>query len=56
MIHWLNETKEPLDKVSASWGGETITVYEALYTIPAHTERHLKQINEVKANSGYPKK
>lgn len=56
IIQWLNETKEPLNKVSASWGGETITVYEALYTIPAHTERHLKQINEVKANSGYPKK
>jgi hypothetical protein len=29
--------------------------YQALLLIPAHTERHLAQINEVKASAGFPK-
>lgn len=55
-IQWIGTTKEPLTRVAANWAGKTVSVYEFLYTVPAHTERHLKQINEVKANSGYPKK
>lgn len=56
MIRWVNETREPLRSAYASWGGNTVEVYEALHTIPAHTERHLAQINEVKANASYPAK
>ncbi len=56
MVKWLNETKEPLTRTYGRWAGETITVYQALHTIPAHTERHLKQIEEVKSNPNFPKK
>lgn len=55
-IGWIGTTKEPLTRVAANWFGKTISVYEMLHLIPAHTERHLKQINEVKASSGYPRK
>jgi hypothetical protein len=55
MIHYLNETKDPLRQRHAQWGPGVIEVYQALHTIPAHTERHLAQINEVKAAQGYPK-
>lgn len=56
MMHWLLTTKEPLTRSWANWGGSTVTVYQALHTIPAHTERHLKQINNVKADPNFPKK
>jgi Domain of Unknown Function (DUF1080)/DinB superfamily len=55
MIDWLDHTKEPLKNSWARWGGETITVYDALYTIPAHTERHLQQIIEVNQNPNFPR-
>jgi hypothetical protein len=34
----------------------TIDVYQMLLMIPAHTERHLAQIKEVKSSPGYPKR
>jgi hypothetical protein len=34
----------------------TIDGYQVLLFISAHTERHIKQIEEVKANAGFPKK
>ena len=56
MIQWISTTKEPLTRTWGNWGGTTITAYQALNMIPAHSERHLKQINEVKANPNFPKK
>jgi hypothetical protein len=55
MIRYLNETKDPLRTTHAQWGSTIIEVYQALHTIPAHTERHLAQINEIKSAAGYPK-
>lgn len=55
VIRYLNETKDPLRTTYARWGSNVVEVYQALHTIPAHTERHLAQINEVKAAAGYPK-
>jgi hypothetical protein len=55
IIDYLDETKDPLRSRHARWGSNVIDVYQALHTIPAHTERHLAQIREIKAASAYPK-
>lgn len=55
LIHWVNETKDPVTKVHARMGGNVVQVYQALYMIPGHTERHLAQINDLKANPAFPK-
>lgn len=55
MIEYISQTKDPLRTTYGKWGPGVIEVYQALYMIPAHTERHLAQINEVKAASGFPK-
>jgi hypothetical protein len=55
LIQWVNETKDPVRTLHARWGGITLEVYQAVFTIPGHTERHLAQIQEVKANAGFPK-
>jgi hypothetical protein len=55
MIQRISETKDPVQSTYGKWGSSVVSVYQALHTIPAHTERHLAQINEVKASSGYPK-
>ena len=34
----------------------TVDVYQMLLMIPAHTERHLAQIKEIKSSPGYPKR
>ena len=47
--------RTPFALVFARWGGNTFEVYQALHTIPAHTERHVAQINEVKRNATFPK-
>ncbi len=54
-IQWIINTKEPLTRSWGNWGGTTVTAYQALDMIAAHTERHLKQINEVKASANFPK-
>jgi hypothetical protein len=54
-IRYVNETKDPLRQRHGRWGQNVLEVYQALFTIPAHAERHLAQINEVKAAPGYPK-
>lgn len=36
--------------------GNPMDGYQVLLLLSAHTERHVAQINEVKASSGYPKK
>ena len=54
VIRYVNETKDPLRKLHTRWGGNVVELYQALYNIPGHTERHLAQIMEVKAAAGYP--
>jgi hypothetical protein len=55
MIQYIGETKDPLTSTYGKWGPMVTDVYQALHAIPAHTERHLMQISEVKASAGYPK-
>jgi hypothetical protein len=38
------------------FGGVMTDAYQMLVMIAAHTERHLLQLNEVKAAAGYPQK
>jgi hypothetical protein len=38
------------------FGPAPVDVYQTLLAIPAHNERHLQQIAEVKASPNYPKK
>jgi hypothetical protein len=54
IINWVIHTREPLKQSYANWGGTVVDVYQALYATGGHTERHLAQINEVKASAGYP--
>ena len=55
LIAWVNDTKDPVRMLHARWGGNVVEVYQALFTIPGHTERHLAQIEEVKASPAFPK-
>ena len=55
-VQWANETQADLrGRVRKTYMGE-ISAYQMLLIIPAHTERHLAQLNEVKASEGFPKK
>jgi hypothetical protein len=44
------------DHVVPSPAGGTMDAYQSLLMIAAHTERHVAQINEVKADPKFPKK
>lgn len=54
-IRWIGGTREPLRSYWVRWQPQPVESYQALFLIPAHTERHLAQIQEVKASPGYPK-
>jgi hypothetical protein len=54
-ITWIRETQEPLRSTYTKMPAGVVDSYQALLLIPSHTERHLAQINEVKATAGYPK-
>jgi hypothetical protein len=54
-IVWIQNTQEDLRSHQSKTPVGVLDVYQALLMIPAHTERHLAQINEVKAAAGYPK-
>jgi hypothetical protein len=54
-ITWVRSTQEPLRITYTKMPFGVVETYQALLLIPAHTERHLAQINEVKSSSGYPK-
>jgi hypothetical protein len=42
--------------VDSPMGGAKVDAYEWVLFIAAHSERHTKQIEEVKANPNFPKK
>jgi Domain of Unknown Function (DUF1080)/DinB superfamily len=54
-LEWIRETAEPLRSTYTKMPMGVVDTYQALLLIPAHTERHLAQIDEVKASSGFPK-
>jgi hypothetical protein len=54
-LGWLRVTQEPLRSTYTKLPFGVADTYQALLLIPAHTERHLAQINEVKASAGFPK-
>ena len=54
-VKFLKETKDLRGHASDSPLGQKLDAYEWVLFIAAHSERHTKQINEVKANPGFPK-
>jgi Domain of Unknown Function (DUF1080)/DinB superfamily len=54
-IEWLRQSRNDLRGNFVKFGPGAVDVYQMLLAIPAHTERHLQQIAEVKASPGYPK-
>ncbi|MDX2151584.1 MAG: DinB family protein [Bryobacteraceae bacterium] len=55
-VKFFHETQADMrGRVVKSGFGE-IDAYQFFLLVPAHTERHLLQINEVKASPGFPKK
>jgi hypothetical protein len=55
-IRYVETTPENLRGTLLKSPMGTIDVYQMLLMIPAHTERHLAQIKEVKSSPGYPKR
>jgi hypothetical protein len=54
-IKWLWETRDDLRGTLVKFGPGMVDAYQVLLAVPAHTERHLKQIAEVMASPNYPK-
>lgn len=55
-IAFLRDTQEDLRGHYVKGPGGTLDVYQGFLMIAAHTERHLKQIAEVKESPGFPKR
>jgi hypothetical protein len=55
-LAWLRSTQEPLRTKYTKAPMAVVDTYQALLLVPAHTERHLAQIDEVKSSPGFPKK
>ena len=54
-ISFIKKTKEDLRNRYQQLPFGTIDSYQVILFIAAHTERHIKQIEEVKANADFPK-
>ena len=54
-IRYVETTQDDLRGHRSGSGADAQDAYEVLVMIAAHTERHLAQINEVKADPRYPK-
>jgi hypothetical protein len=55
-IQFVEHTKDLRGHAVASPLGKELDAYEWILFIAAHSERHTKQINEVKADPHFPKK
>lgn len=55
-IAFLNDTKDLRDHAIDSPTGKKLDAYQWVLFISAHSERHTKQIEEVKADPNFPKK
>ncbi len=54
-IDYVKKTKDDLRDRYQQFPFGTIDSYQVLLFMSAHTERHIKQIEEVKSNPGFPK-
>jgi hypothetical protein len=54
-LEYVRTTQDDLRSHLSSAGGHEQDAYQLLLGIAAHTERHVAQLNEVKAAPGYPK-
>jgi hypothetical protein len=54
-LEYVRTTQDDLRAHVTAMGGQESDAYQMLLGIAAHTERHVAQLNEVKAASGYPK-
>lgn len=56
VVAYVKSTEDDLrDHAAPAPGGASVDAYQFLLILAAHTERHVLQINEVKAAGGYPK-
>ena len=55
-LAFLNETKDLRAHAIDSPLGKKLDAYQWVLFVSAHSERHTKQINEVKADPNFPKK
>src|ERR1043165_4149712 len=55
-IEYVNTTKDDLRDRYAQLKFGTIDAYQAILFMAGHTERHVKQMEEVVASAGFPKK
>jgi hypothetical protein len=55
-LEFLKKSKDLRQHAMESPLGKTLDGYQWVLFIAAHTERHTKQLNEVKADPGFPKK
>jgi hypothetical protein len=54
-LAWLRATQDELRSTYIKFSIGMVDTYQALLLVPAHTERHLAQIGEVKASADFPK-
>ncbi|MBC8094654.1 MAG: DinB family protein [Akkermansiaceae bacterium] len=55
-IRFLKDTKDLRQHAADSPFGKKFDAYQWMLVIAAHTDRHLQQLNEVKADPNFPKK
>ena len=56
LINYVNTTHNDLRGHIADLGFAKVDAYQIILLISAHTNRHTQQLNEVKADVGFPKK
>lgn len=54
-IAYVESTDDPLRIHFSGPGGDAMDAYQLLIMLAAHTERHVAQINEIKADPKYPR-
>lgn len=55
LINYVNTTHDDLRSHIADLGFAKVDAYQVILLISAHTNRHTQQLNEVKADAGFPK-
>lgn len=56
LINYVNTNQDDLRSHIGNLGFAKVDAYQIILLISAHTNRHTQQLNEVKANAGFPKK
>lgn len=55
LIHFIDTTHSDLRAHVANLGFAKVDTYQIILLVSAHTNRHTQQLNEVKADAGFPK-